>query len=80
MSGSARGTTMALQAQAIRARLGEVEVLHGIDLGFAAGRWSCIVGPNGAGKSTLLKVLAQLLPCEGRVTLLDRPMAELWRG
>lgn len=69
----------ALQAQAVRARLGEVEVLHGIDLSFPAGRWTCIVGPNGAGKSTLLKVLAQLLPCDGQVTLLGRPLAELAR-
>lgn len=70
---------IALQAQAVHARLGPAEVLHGIDLAFAAGRWSCIVGPNGAGKSTLLKVLAQLLPHEGRVTLLGQPMATLDR-
>ena len=70
---------VALQAQAVHARLGQVEVLHGIDLAFPAGRWSCIVGPNGAGKSTLLKVLAQLLPHEGSVTLLGQPMATLER-
>ncbi len=70
---------VALQAQAVHARLGGVEVLHGIDLALTAGRWSCIVGPNGAGKSTLLKVLAQLLPHAGRVSLLGQPMAALGR-
>jgi iron complex transport system ATP-binding protein len=51
--------------------------LHGIELNLPAGRWSSIVGPNGAGKSTLLKVLAQLLPYTGRVSLLGRPLASL---
>ncbi len=76
---SAREGTAALQAQGVRARLGEAEVLHGIDLDLPAGRWTCIVGPNGAGKSTLLKVLAQLLPAEGQVLLLGRPVGELGR-
>jgi len=76
---SAREGAVALQAQGVRAHLGEAEVLHGIDLDLPAGRWTCIVGPNGAGKSTLLKVLAQLLPAEGQVLLLGRPVAELGR-
>lgn len=69
--------SVALGARSIRARLGGVEVLHGIDLALPAGRWTSIVGPNGAGKSTLLKVLANLLPHEGEVTLCGRPIAEL---
>ena len=68
---------VALDAQAISASLGQVEVLHGIDLALAAGRWTSIVGPNGAGKSTLLKVLAGLLPHTGTVTLLGRPLSAL---
>lgn len=67
----------ALQARALRVRLGNAEVLHGIDLALPAGRWTSIVGPNGAGKSTLLKVLAGLLPHSGDVALLGQPLAHL---
>ncbi|MBK7314323.1 ABC transporter ATP-binding protein [Candidatus Aalborgicola defluviihabitans] len=69
--------SIALSAQSIRASLGDVEVLHGIDLSLVAGRWTSIVGPNGAGKSTLLKVLAGLLPHSGTVTLLGQPLSSL---
>lgn len=72
-------TAPALSARALRARLGEAEVLHGIDLDLPAGRWTSIVGPNGAGKSTLLKVLAQLLPAQGSVSLLGQPLDTLDR-
>ena len=69
--------SIAIQADDIRACLGPVQVLHGINLTFAAGRWTSIVGPNGAGKSTLLKVLAGLLAHSGAVTLLSQPLARL---
>ena len=68
---------IAVHAQGIRASLGHVEVLRGIDVVLQAGRWTSIVGPNGAGKSTLLKVLAGLLPHAGQVTLLGQPLASL---
>jgi iron complex transport system ATP-binding protein len=69
----------ALATRKLHAHLGSAEVLRGIDLALAAGRWTSIVGPNGAGKSTLLKVLAGLLPRSGDVDLLQRPLAE-WPG
>ena len=68
---------IAIQADGIRASLGNTQVLHGIDLAVPVGRWTSIVGPNGAGKSTLLKVLAGLLPHSGSVTLLGQPLASL---
>ena len=71
--------SVALGARAIRARLGNVEVLHDISLALPQARWTSIVGPNGAGKSTLLKVLAGLLPHQGEVSLLGQPLAA-WRG
>ena len=70
-------SAVALQTLGVRAALGGVEILHGLDLSLPAGRWTCIVGPNGAGKSTLLKVLAGLLPHTGEVRLLGSPMQAL---
>lgn len=73
----------ALRASRLSARLGNTEVLHGIDLALPAGRWTSIVGPNGAGKSTLLKALAGLLAHSGEVDLLGEPLAGLsgrWRA
>ncbi len=67
----------AIHAHAVRARLGDSEVLHGISLYIPLGRWTSVVGPNGAGKSTLLKVLAHLLPHAGTVTLLGHPIESL---
>jgi iron complex transport system ATP-binding protein len=67
--------TFALQAWSVRASLSNTPVLCGVEASFGVGRWTSIVGPNGAGKSTLLKVLAGLLPFEGDVLLLDKPLA-----
>lgn len=66
--------SIAVNARSVRARLGNVEILHGVSLALPAGRWTSIVGPNGAGKSTLLKVLAGLLPHQGSVELLGQPL------
>lgn len=68
---------VALRATGLQARLGAIEVLHGVDLALPAGRWTSIVGPNGAGKSTLLKALAGLLPHTGVVHLLGEPLSRL---
>lgn len=68
---------IAVQASSISASLGNIQVLHGVDVRLAQGCWTSIVGPNGAGKSTLLKVLAGLLPHTGTVTLLGQPLHSL---
>jgi iron complex transport system ATP-binding protein len=60
---------IAIQAINTSAKLQNILVLQGVTAQFQAGRWTSIVGPNGAGKSTLLKVLAGVLPYEGRVEL-----------
>ena len=65
---------VAVSARQISAGIGKHSILHGINLQLPAGRWTSIVGPNGAGKSTLLKVLAGLLPAQGDVVLLGRPL------
>lgn len=67
---------IALRACLAGAGIGKRSILGAIELALPAGRWSAIVGPNGAGKSTLLRVLAGLLPCNGQVALLGRPLRD----
>ena len=66
---------IAIEAINMSARLQNTPVLHNISVQFEAERWTSIVGPNGAGKSTLLKVLAGVLPHEGRVHLFGEVMS-----
>ena len=70
---------IAISASGISARLGNVQILQGIDLAIGAARWTSIVGPNGAGKSTLLKVLAGLLPATGDLQLFGQAMSAVPR-
>ena len=51
-------------------------VLSQVDVQVPAGRWTVVVGPNGAGKSSLLMALAGLLPAQGQVELLGRPLSQ----
>lgn len=66
---------LVLSAHIERVQLQRHTVLHNIDFHAEAGRWLAIVGPNGAGKSTLLRTLAGLLPYEGEVQLMEKPLA-----
>jgi iron complex transport system ATP-binding protein len=66
----------ALQCTGLRVALGGRNVLHGVSLALPAGRWTALAGPNGAGKTTLLKSLAHLLPAQGEIRLMDRPLAQ----
>lgn len=54
------------------------DVLHGIDLDFAAGETHAIVGATGAGKSTIVKLLLRLYePTGGRITMDGVPIDTL---
>lgn len=66
----------AFSVKSLSVRLGESLVLSDLNLDIARSRWTCIVGPNGAGKSTLVKAIAALLPYQGNVQLLGRPLKD----
>ncbi|MFE2553573.1 heme ABC transporter ATP-binding protein [Streptomyces sp. NPDC059355] len=65
------------EAVGLRVRLGDREVLAGIDLSARAGEVLALVGPNGAGKSTLLAALSADLPAAGGLVRIDgRPVGD----
>jgi iron complex transport system ATP-binding protein len=79
LSQSAAVQKIAMHLHDVHVSLAGHEVLHGIDLSFAAGRWTSIVGPNGAGKSTLLKAMAGLLSVTGSIFLFDQALVAMDR-
>jgi iron complex transport system ATP-binding protein len=60
-----------LETRGLRVRLGETDILNGVDLEVGAGELLAIVGPNGAGKSTLLRSLDGLQPANAGAVEVD---------
>jgi ABC-2 type transport system ATP-binding protein len=56
---------MAIQAQGLVKRYGDLHALDGFDLDVPAGSVCGLLGPNGAGKTTAVRILATLLHADG---------------
>jgi Fe-S cluster assembly ATP-binding protein len=69
-----------LKIKNLHAKVGESEILKGIDLDVPEGQVHAIMGPNGSGKSTLAQVLAgrdDYVVTEGSITLDGEDILEL---
>jgi ABC-2 type transport system ATP-binding protein len=61
----------AVEVSELRVARGGREVLHGLELAFAAGRVTGLFGPSGSGKSTLIRAIAGVQAgVRGRVSVL----------
>jgi iron complex transport system ATP-binding protein len=70
----------AIEARGLVVRLGEREVLRGVDLAVGEGELVTVIGPNGSGKTTLIRALDGLVaPAAGEVLLMGRPLARMDR-
>jgi len=61
----------------ISAGYGGIDVIKNISLEIKGN--VSIVGPNGCGKTTLLKVIANILPCKGRIEIMGKKFSEMKR-
>lgn len=69
-----------IDAHGVRVRLGEREVLHGVDLTVNQGEVVTLLGANGSGKSTFVRAIVGLLPvADGTVRLFDEDV-DKFRG
>ena len=69
-----------LEINNLHARVGETDILKGLDLTVNAGEVHAVMGPNGSGKSTLSKILAgseDYTVTEGRVRLLGQDLLDM---
>ena len=68
MAPSDVATAPILEARDVRARYGEIEALHGVDLAVPRGGIVALLGANGSGKTSTLRALTGAIRCSGTVT------------
>jgi branched-chain amino acid transport system ATP-binding protein len=67
-----------IQAEALEAGYGEVQVLWGVSLAARRGQLTAIVGANGAGKTTTLRsIIGAIMPWRGKVTFAGEDVTRL---
>ena len=64
-----------LEARDLRARYGEIEAVHGVDLAVPKGSIVALLGANGAGKTSTLRALTGAIKTTGTVTFAGKPLA-----
>ncbi len=63
-----------LVARGLRARYGEIEAVHGIDIDVPRGGIVALLGANGAGKTSTLRALTGAIKTTGEVTYAGRSL------
>ena len=56
-----------LETQALRARYGQIEAVHGVDIAVERGGIVALLGANGAGKTSTLRAITGTIKTEGTV-------------
>ena len=69
---------MLLEIQDLHVKYGNIEALHGIELGVREGEMVSMLGANGAGKSTTLLTISGLIrPSQGQIVFRGIPLQTL---
>jgi branched-chain amino acid transport system ATP-binding protein len=66
--------TELLELEAVQARYGPVQALHGVSLTVGEGEVVAVLGANGAGKTTTLRAISGTVSRSGSVRLAGRPL------
>jgi branched-chain amino acid transport system ATP-binding protein len=64
-----------LEARDLRARYGQIEAVHGVDLSVPKGAIVALLGANGAGKTSTLRALTGAIKTTGSVVFAGKPLA-----
>jgi len=66
-----------IRVQDLNVQLNGAEIVRNVSFSVNSGEIVALVGPNGSGKTTLVKALLGLIPYQGSVKILGRPIKEV---